>query len=85
LGFAPLGEDCENIQAFEEISFDWIGDSVVSTAYKLPDNVPALMDTIESQDFKAELLENINQTEFAKRSNLVHWFYYKLTQEVVKN
>jgi hypothetical protein len=48
-------------------------------------DIEAVMTLVQSKDFKIELLENINQTEFTSRSNLMHWFYYRLTQNVNKN
>jgi hypothetical protein len=105
----PLGEDCLNALAFEEVTFDssscynsassdnsnnskissGLDDSnnnlEILTGYKLPDNIPEMMDKLSSDEFKAQLLANIQQTEFANRSNLVHWFYYRLTRGVNKN
>jgi hypothetical protein len=48
-------------------------------------DIEALITLTQSVDFKTELLANINQTEFTNRSNLMHWFYYLLTQNVNKN
>jgi hypothetical protein len=48
-------------------------------------DIEALITLTQSKHFKAELLENIKQTEFTSRSNLMHWFYYRLTQNVNKN
>ena len=82
----PIGKNCLSLQSFEQISFD---DEIQSQ--NLPDKVnnlnslPTLLELITGKVFKIFLLETIKKTQFDKRSILMHWFYYKLTQELVEN
>jgi hypothetical protein len=48
-------------------------------------DIEAILTLTQNNDFKTELLENIKQTEFTSRSNLMHWFYYRLTQGLVNS
>lgn len=80
----PLGNQALELLNLQEI-IQPISSIQLNKSNKSPlTDIEGLISMTQSSEFKIELLNNINQTEFTSRSNLMHWFYYRLTQKVNK-